>query len=221
MSITHLHVHSQYTLLGGIASVADLANRAATDGLSHLALTDTNALYGAVAFTRACQATGIQPILGMAVTVTWPADLQPPDTRETPGLLVLLADGPAGYRSLCRLTSLLQGYADRDARLVRGLDWDDLRNHREGLLCLSGGWRGWIERCLRAGDTQIARRLAGRLAGIYEEQTYLSLELHTAEDVAVAQEIVTIGQFLGIPPVAVQPVYCLKPEDASRLRLLA
>jgi DNA polymerase-3 subunit alpha len=219
--LTHLHVHSQYTLLGGMASVADLVTRAAAEGLSHLSLTDTNALYGAVVFTRACEAVNIQPILGMAVTVAWPSDLQTLDTCETPGLLVLLANGPAGYRSLCRLTSLLQGHADRDARLARGLDWDDLRAHREGLLCLSGGRRGWIERCLHAGDVQTARRLAGRLAGIYEEQTYLSLELHSAEDVAVAQEIVAMGQFLGIPPVAVQPVYCLTPEDAPRLRLLA
>ena len=141
-----------------------------------------------------------------------PADLQPPDTRDTPGLLVLLANGPAGYRSLCRLTSLLQSHADREARLARGLSWDDLRAHRAGLLCLSGGRRGWIERCVRAGDLQIARRLAGRLAGIYEEQTFLSLELHTADDIAIAREITAIGQFLGIPPVAVQPVYC-PPED--------
>ncbi|MFO7697982.1 MAG: PHP domain-containing protein, partial [Anaerolineae bacterium] len=220
-TITHLHVHSQYTLLGGTASVADLAARAAADELSHLALTDTNALYGAVAFTRACRATDIQPILGMAVSVAWPADLQPPNTGETPGMLALLANGPAGYRSLCRLTSLLQAHADREARLARGLSWDDLRAHHEGLLCLSGGRRGWIERCVRADDVQTARRLAGRLAGIYEEQTYLSLELHTADDIAVAQEIATIGQFLGIPPVAVQPVYYLRPEDAPRLRLLA
>ncbi|MGC9395699.1 MAG: DNA polymerase III subunit alpha [Anaerolineae bacterium] len=218
---THLHVHSQYTLLGGAASVADLTARAASDGMSRLALTDTNALYGAVAFTRACHAAGIQPILGMAVTVAWPADLQLPDTCEAPSLLVLLANGPAGYRSLCCLSSLLQGHADRAARLARGLDWDDLRAHRDGLLCLSGGRRGWIERCLRAGDVQTARRLAGRLAGIYEEQTYLSLELHTADDIPVAEEIIATGQFLGIPPVAVQPVYCLAPEDAPRLRLLA
>lgn len=218
---THLHVHSLYTLLGGTASVADLVARAVADGLTHLALTDTNALYGAVAFTRACGAAGIRPILGMTVSVAWPADLQPPDTNETPGQLVLLANGPEGYRSLCRLSSLLQGYADREARLARGLDWDDLRAHRAGLLCLSGGRRGWIERCVRAGDAQTARRLAGRLAGIYEEQTFLSLESHTPDDVAVVREIVAIGQFLGIPPVAVQPVYYLAPEDAPRLRLLA
>jgi DNA-directed DNA polymerase III PolC len=220
-TITHLHVHSQYTLLGGTASVTDLAARAVADGLPHLALTDTNALYGAVAFTRACGAAGIRPILGMTVSVAWPADLQPPGTNETPGLLVLLANGSEGYRSLCRLTSLLQGHSDREARLARGLSWADLRAHRAGLLCLSGGRRGWIERCVRAGDLQTARRLAGRLAGIYEEQTYLSLELHTADDIPIAQEITAIGQFLGIPPVAVQPVYCLAPEEAPRLRLLA
>ncbi len=220
-AITHLHVHSQYTLLGGTASVADLAARAATDGMSHLALTDTNALYGAVAFTRACKAANVQPILGMAVSVAWPTDLTPTDTLETTGLLVLLANGPAGYRSLCRLTFLLQGHADREARLARGMTWDDLRAHREGLFCLDGGRRGWIERCLRAGNLQTARRIAGRLAGIYEEQTYLSLEWHTAGDTLVAREIAAIGQSLGIPPVAVQPVYCLTPEETPRLRLLA
>lgn len=220
-SITHLHVHSQYTLPGGTASVTDLAGRAAAEGLTHLALTDTHALYGVVAFARACRAVNVQPVLGMTVAVAWPPALPPPDDVATPGLLVLLANGPPGYRSLCRLSSLLQDHPDRETRLARGLSWDDLRTHREGLFCLDGGRRGWLARCLRAGDAHTARRIAGKLAGIYEEQTYLSLELHTADDVPLAHEIVAIGQFLGIPPVAVQPVYCLAPEEAPRLRLLA
>ncbi len=168
-SITHLHVHSQYTLPGGTASVTDLAGRAAAEGLTHLALTDTHALYGVVAFARACRAVNVQPVLGMTVAVAWPPALPPPDDVATPGLLVLLADGPPGYRSLCRLSSLLQDHPDRETRLARGLSWDDLRTHREGLFCLDGGRRGWLARCLRAGDAHTARRIAGKLAGIYEE----------------------------------------------------
>ena len=95
---THLHVHSHYTLLGGTAPVAELAARAAAEGLSHLALTDTNALYGAVAFDRACRAAGVNPILGMTATVAPPDEQMGP--AASPGRLVLLATGPAGYRSL-------------------------------------------------------------------------------------------------------------------------
>ena len=73
---THLHVHSQYTLLGATASIAHLVERAAADGLSHLALTDTNALYGAVRHARACREAGIQPLLGMSVSVALPEDLR-------------------------------------------------------------------------------------------------------------------------------------------------
>ncbi len=69
MTFTHLEVHSHFTLLGATPSVSDLVARAATDDLSHLALTDTNALYGAVAFVRACRGAGIRPVIGMTVTV--------------------------------------------------------------------------------------------------------------------------------------------------------
>ena len=70
----HLHVHSHFTLLGGTASVPALVQQAAADGLPALALTDTAALYGAVAFSRACQAAAIQPISGMVLPVAAPAE---------------------------------------------------------------------------------------------------------------------------------------------------
>ncbi len=218
----HLHVHSQYTLLGGTASIAALVDRAVVDGLSHLALTDTNALYGAVAFHRACREAGIQPIIGMTTTVALPDELQEllGDTGM-PAYLVLLAMNPSGYHSLCKLSSLLQGHPDREARLARGLSLDDLGAHRQGLICLSGGRRGWTERLLRAGHPQAARRYAGRLAEIYGPDAFLSLELHTPQDVGVAREVTSIGEPLGLFTVAVQPVYCLSPQDVPRLKLLA
>ena len=221
-SLTHLHVHSHYTLLGGTASIEQLVDRAAADGMSHLALTDTNALYGVVGFSNACQKSGIQPIIGMTVTVALPEDIDVPiDAAADPGYLVLLAANGAGYRSLCRLSSLVQGWPDREARAARGLRLDDLRAHAEGLICLAGGRRGWTERLLRAGHREAARRFAGRLPYIYGERAFLSLELHGSADVQLATAVESVGQFMGIPTVAVQPVYCLARRDAPRLKLLA
>jgi DNA-directed DNA polymerase III PolC len=217
--VAHLQVHSHFTLLGGTATVEQLAARAAAEGMTHLALTDTNALYGAVAFARACRSAGIQSIVGMTVTT------QAPDVRMgarvAPGRLVLLATGQAGYRSLCRLSSLIQAHPQRELRAARGLHWDELRKYHEGLVCLSGGRMGWIERYVRAGDHAAAARCAAQLVDIFGENAFLSLEVHHDADWGTARELVAVGQRVALRPVAVQPVYCLSPEDAPRLRLLA
>ncbi len=134
---------------------------------------------------------------------------------------MLLAINRAGYRSLCRLSSLIQGRPDREAVAASGVTWEEIAAHREGLICLSGGRMGWVERFLRAGDVSAAQLYAGRLAGIFEENACLALEIHTPADEAVATEVVALGRRLGIPTVAVQPIYCLSPEDAPKLRLLA
>jgi DNA-directed DNA polymerase III PolC len=218
-SFAHLHVHSHYTLLGGTASVADLVARASAEGMTHLALTDTNALYGAVAHDRACREAGIQPILGMAVTVAPPSDQIGPTASS--GRLVLLAKGPEGYRSLCRLSSSVQAQPQREIFAARGLDWQDLEAHREGLICLGGGREGWIERLLRAGNQTAAAACAGRLAYLYGDNLFLSLELHHAQDLAMAREVAALGDRLGVQSVAAQPVYCLAPRETARLRLLA
>ena len=68
---THLWVHSHYSMLGGTASVKELAQQAAADRLSHLALTDNNGLYGAIAFARACRAVEVQPIIGWGSDLAW------------------------------------------------------------------------------------------------------------------------------------------------------
>ena len=69
LKFTHLQTHSHYTLLGSTIPVADLAARAGAEGITHLALTDTNALYGVLAFNQACQVAGVQAIIGMTISV--------------------------------------------------------------------------------------------------------------------------------------------------------
>ncbi|MCA9874079.1 MAG: DNA polymerase III subunit alpha [Anaerolineales bacterium] len=214
----HLHVHSHYTFLGGTAPVDKLAARAAGDGLQALALTDAHALYGAVAFARACRSAGIQPIIGMtAVLPAIETDLT--GFGNLSGLIVLLADGPEGYRSLCRLSSLMQGSPERQAQPL--LAWDELKAHHAGLICLDGGREGWLYRTLHAGHTQAAARYAGRLGGIFEDKAYLGLEWQTAEDTAVLHESIAVGARFGLRPVIAQPVYCLDPDDAPLLPVLA
>lgn len=216
--LTHLHVHSHFTLLGGTPSIEQLIARAVEDGLSALALTDTQALYGAVAFARACNAAAIHPIVGMMTAVQPPEDL----VSGRPEPLVLLAKDATGYRSLCRLSSAIQNHPDREARLQRGLAWDDLRGNHTGLLAIAGGRHSWIAELIRTEQEGTARRLCGRIAGLFDEgQTFLALELHGPDDHATAAAIIDIGRRLGLPPVAVQPVYTLHPAERQRMRLLA
>ena len=134
---------------------------------------------------------------------------------------MLLADGPQGYRSLCRLTSLLQAGPDRDTLVAQGLEWETLATHSAGVYAFSGGRAGWIERRLRAGDRSRAAEMAARFAGVYQSRARLALELHEPADLPVAEAVADIGRRFGIESVAVQPVYCLSPDDAETLRLLA
>ncbi len=218
MNYTHLHVHSQYSLMAATPTIDDLVGRAGADGLASLALTDTNALYGAVSFAKSCGAAGIQPLIGMVLTVQLPADgeaLPPPEA------LLLLAENPAGYRSLCRLSSAIQNHPDREERAARGLVWDDLRENREGLLAIGGGRRSWLESCLRAGDERAAGRFVGKLAGLYDERAFLALEIHRAADAEIARQVAGLGERFGLASLAVQPVYTLEAEDRALLTLLA
>lgn len=215
--IVHLNVHSWYTLLGATPSVAALAARAAEDGLSHLALTDTNVLYGAVAFQRACADAGVQPIIGMTVLVDAPAGSA---GRGLPGVLALIATGATGYRSLCRLSSTLQAVPERSTRNAR-LTWDELKSNQEGLFCLSGGRCGWVDQLLRCSERSLAGRVVSQLAGVFGERAWLALEIHTEQDRLVANEVSSLAARFGLGTVAVQPIFCLEPGERQRLRLLA
>ena len=176
----------------------------------------------------------LQPIIGMAVTITPPEGL-PPTIGAFPGLLVLLATGPVGYRSLSRLSTNIQARADRDDVRRRGISLDVLAEHRIGLICIGGGRRGWVERLLRAGEEQAAARYLSRLAGIYDEDVYLALERQRTnqqptinsqqsainEKRSVENAMLALAQRFGVPTVAAQPVYTLAPDHRDRLHLLA
>jgi DNA-directed DNA polymerase III PolC len=206
--------------MGATASIEGLVERAKADGLRALALTDTHALYGAIAFRKVCRERGIKPLLGMTVCVAEPAE---GSLREHcgPGHLTLLAKGPEGYRSLCRLSSLLLGDPQRDSVSGQNLTWDELKKNSQGVFCLDGGRAGWLYAYLDAGDQDGASRLVARIAGIYQENCALSLEIQQSEERIIAKEVIALARRFGLPYVAVQPVYSLDSEDRESLRLLS
>lgn len=218
-AFTHLEVHSHFTLLGGTAPVEALAARAAEAGMSHLALTDHQVLYGAIAFAQACRNHGIQPITGMTVDMGAPAETAGVGTQR--GRLVLLAKNSEGYRNLCRISSWLQGDRARELRRQQGLPWEVLAEHSAGVLAIDGGRRGWLFNFLSAGRQPDASRYLSRLGGIFEENGWLGIELQRSVDSALAGAAIECGARFGLRPVALQPVYCLAREDRARLRLLA
>ena len=109
MPVIPLRVHSHWSLLAGVPSIAEIVTHAQELRLPALALADANALYGAIEFVQRCRAAQLQPILG--VDFTFEADY----------LLTLLAQNMDGYANLCRLVTRLQAAADREAALARGL----------------------------------------------------------------------------------------------------
>ena len=213
-SFTHLEVHSHYTLLGSTLAVGEVVSKAVGEGLGALALTDTNVLYGQVSFGQACVNSGIKPIIGMAVDMAPPSGMMGVRFNQ-PGRLVLLAIGRTGYRSLCQLSSYLQRKTLND----QALEWGTLKENRDGLICVTGGRQGWIERFMRAGQPKEAARIASYLGGMFEDRCYLSI-LPKDEEREFFTEILNLGQRFGLPPVAVQPIYCFKAQELTRLKLL-
>lgn len=216
---TNLRVHSHFSLMQAVSPVEQLVERAAAAGQRALALTDHRLLTGAVAFDRACRAIGIKPLLGLTVDLALAPEEVRPDAYEQSGELVLLARDRTGYRTLCRLSSLL-GTA---ASARPALDWDDLKAHHEGLLCLTGGRKGWLERFARAGNLGAARRHMARLAGLFEDSVFLAVSDALVQDrqSALLENLLQTARGFGVTAVAARPIYILDGDDQSLLPLLA
>src|SRR5512136_1320976 len=173
MSVIPLHVHSHWSLLDGIPSVQEIVDLAESRHLPAIALTDTNALYGAMEFISACRKAGIAPIIGAELTLTGGHSI------------VLLTQSLQGYSELCQLITRLQAAPDREASLARGLSLADLAQHTGGLIALSGGRSGPIDARLRdtrlrGGDTAQAESIAQELVNLFGQDRFF-IELQIVE----------------------------------------
>lgn len=170
-----LHLHTCYSFLEGASRPEELAVWAARMGYPALAVTDRDGLYGAMEFAQACAEVDIRSITGAELTLRHGLH----DTASGPVSLVLLAQSRRGYANLCRLITQAHRSSPRDAV---ALDPSFLEGHTEGLIALSGGRSGEIDRLVAAGRLAEARQAARRLARHFDRQsTFIELQHNLVE----------------------------------------
>ncbi|CAH1673203.1 MULTISPECIES: DNA polymerase III subunit alpha [unclassified Chelatococcus] len=214
VGFVHLHVHSSFSLLEGALTIAALSKMAIADGMPALALTDSNNLFGALEFSEKLSGAGIQPIAGLQLTV----EFEPPDptvrqtvVRSLPHI-VLLATSEAGYGNLMQLTS--RAFLDSTAGEVTHVPFVRLAAHSEGLIALTGGPGGPLDRALRDGQVDLASERFGRLREVFGDRLYVELQRHgTNEERSVETELLRLAYRDGVPLVATNEPYFAKVGD--------
>jgi len=210
----HLHVHSEYSLLDGVARVEALAQEAARQGCKALAVTDHGVMYGVVDFYRACRDHGVKPIIGSEVYVAQRSRHdRVPGQDDDPYHLVLLARNETGYRNLVKLVSraFIEGFYYKPR-----VDRELLQEHAEGLVALSSCLAGEIPRAVLSGQKKEARERAAFYRDLFgRENFFLELQDHgLAEQRRVNQALVQLGREMGIGLVATNDCHYLKKIDS-------
>ncbi len=210
----HLHVHSEYSLLDGACRIEGLVDRVAALGQTACALTDHGVMYGVIDFYRACKAKGIHPVIGCEVYLA-------PHSRfdrsyvngEWHSHLILLCENMTGYRNLIHMVSL--GFAEGFYMKPR-IDMDLLRQHSEGLICLSACLAGVIPRALAEGDMDGAYELCEQFLEIFDrDHFYLEVQDHgIAVQKKVNEGLFQLAEELNIGLVATNDAHYLTKKDA-------
>ncbi|MCA8957107.1 MAG: DNA polymerase III subunit alpha, partial [Planctomycetes bacterium] len=208
----HLHTHSHYSLLSCPVRIKALVAAAARDGQRALALTDSGNLFGAIEFYRECQAAKIKPILGMTAFYAGTSSLEKTDAANQTFQLTLLAENEVGWENLKRLST--HGYVHGFYYRPR-IDRAVLAAHAEGLIVLSGGVAGPIERRILANDMDGARQLAREFAELLGEGRFFLEVLHTGYEPQerASAGLLQIHADTGIPLVASNDVHYLAVDD--------
>ncbi|MBR5738864.1 MAG: DNA polymerase III subunit alpha, partial [Lachnospiraceae bacterium] len=216
MSFTHLHVHTEYSLLDGSCKIKELVSRAKELGFTSLAITDHGVMYGVIDFYKACRAAGIRPILGSEVYVAPGSrlDREAGAGDERYHHLILLAENNQGYQNLIKIVS--QGFKDGFYYRPR-VDKETLRKYHEGLICSSACLAGEVQRFLERGLYEEAKNAALTYREIFGEGNYyLELQDHGYESQkTVNQGLMRLHDETGIPLIATNDVHYIYDKDAE------
>ena len=209
---SHLHVHTEYSLLDGMCRIPKLVARAKELGMDSLAITDHGVMYGVIQFYLAAKEAGIKPIIGCEVYVAQDSRSSRNASDKQSYHLVLLAKNQTGYRNLIQLTTRahLEGFYYKPR-----MDKEILQQHHQGLIALSACIGGEIPSLILGGQTDEAKQ-----AAIWYKQTfgdfYLEIQRHpTPELERINQELIAMSSELDIPLVATNDVHYVYEEDAS------
>lgn len=211
---THLHVHTEYSLLDGACRIKPLVARAKELGCDALAITDHGAMYGVVEFYKECKAQGIKPIIGCEVYVA-PRSMTDKEGRADKDYahLILLVQNAQGYQNLIRLVS--EGFT-RGFYYKPRIDYDLLSRFSEGLICTSACIGGDIPQLLLGGDWDGAEALAKRLSAMFPGRFYIELQDHgLAPQHTVNPQLIKLARKLDIPLICTNDAHYINREDAA------
>jgi len=212
----HLRVHSAYSLLEGALTVARLAELATGHEMPALALTDRNNLFGALEFSETLSKAGIQPIIGCTMTVNF-ADVSAKGGKDQQkkggglcdascGSVALLAKNETGYATLLNLTSA--AFLDSDDTSPAHITFDDLAANAEGLIILTGGPEGPIDKALISGDCELARGRLEKLASVFGDRIYVEVQRHGLDEEKVVEpKLLTLAYDMKLPLVATNQAF--------------
>jgi len=214
MAFVHLHNHSHYSLLDGLMKIPDLVKKAKEYGSPALGLTDHGNLYGALEFYKKCTAAGIKPIIGveayMAVRSRFDKEARIDARRYH---LTLLAKNESGYRNLIKLVTKanLEGYYYKPR-----MDKELLREHCDGLICLSGCMGSELSQAAAVGDRDKLRTLVREYQEIFgTEHYFVEIMQHPGIEggARVKALLIEIARELNVPLVATHDAHYLNAED--------
>ena len=216
MAFTHLHVHTEYSLLDGSCKIKELTSRAKELGMDSMAITDHGVMYGVIDFYRAAREAGIKPIIGCEVYVTSGSRFD----RELAGgedryyHLVLLAENNQGYQNLMKIVS--KGFVDGFYYKPR-VDYEILREYHEGVIALSACLAGEVQRYIGRGQYEKGKEAALHYQQIFGEGNFfLELQDHGIPmQKTVNHELVRLSAETGIELVATNDIHYTYAEDAT------
>ncbi|WP_342362152.1 DNA polymerase III subunit alpha [Terrarubrum flagellatum] len=213
IGFVHLHVHSAYSLLEGALKIDKLAKLAIADQMPALAITDSNNLFGALEFSEKLAKEGVQPIVGLQLSVAVAArdNVGHGLPRAHPSIVLLAATGE-GYRNLMRLGS--RAFLSPAPGEPPHAPWSMLADFSEGLICLTGGPSGPVDLALAEGNSSLARQRLDELASVFKDRLYVELQRHGREtERAVEPQLLDLAYRSGLPLVAANDVYFGSQED--------
>ena len=216
MEFTHLHVHTEYSLLDGSSKIKEITSRAKELGMKSLAITDHGVMYGVIDFYKAAKEVGIKPILGCEVYVAPGSrfDKQPGESESRYYHLVLLAENNTGYKNLMKIVS--RGFTEGFYYKPR-VDYEVLEQFHEGIIALSACLAGEVQRYLARGMYEAGCEVAKRYEGIFGKGNFfLELQDHgIPEQKYVNPQLIRMSQELGIDLVCTNDVHYTYAQDAD------
>ena len=216
MSFTHLHVHTEYSLLDGSSKIKEITKRAAELGMDSLAITDHGVMYGVIDFYKAAREAGIKPVLGCEVYVAPGSrfDKEAGTGEDKYNHLVLLAENNTGYQNLMKIVS--RGFTEGFYYNPR-VDKELLREFHEGIIATSACLAGEVQRYLARGMYEEAKRVALSYQDIFgKDNFFLELQDHgIAEQHYVNPQLLRMSEETGIELICTNDVHYTYADDAD------